>query len=401
MIEIKGKYNTAKVFTDSADSACISQIIELLNQEMAAGERIRMMPDCHAGTGCTVGTTMTVSDKIIPSIVGVDIGCGMHVVRLADREIDFEGLDALIRAEIPSGMAIRKKAHPFLKKLSLASLRCYHAIDARRAELSLGTLGGGNHFIEVNRDGEGFLYLVIHSGSRYVGKQVAEYYQELGYHRLNRSDDDAVRALIAQLTAEGKKHRIEGELKKLKNTKRTPIPKPLCYVAGKDLDDYLHDMGVMQRYADLNRQAMADVIVKGMGFTVSESFTTVHNYIDLDVKILRKGAVSAKAGERLLIPINMRDGSLICRGKGNPDWNFSAPHGAGRLFSRSEARELLSLDEYRETMSGIFTTSVSYATIDESPMAYKPIEEILMNIEPTVEVLSIIKPLYNFKASEH
>ena len=400
MIEVKGKYNTAKIFTDSADSACISQIIEFLNQEMAQGETVRMMPDCHAGAGCTVGTTMTVGDKVIPSIVGVDIGCGMQVVKLGEREIDFEKLDALIRREIPSGMSIRKKAHPFLKKLSLPSLRCYHAINVNRAELSLGTLGGGNHFIEINRDSDGYLYLVIHSGSRYVGKQVAEYYQNLAYHRLNRSDDNAVRALIDELTAAGKKHKIEGELKKLRNTKRTSIPKALCYVTGQDLDDYLHDMAVMQAYAELNRSAMTDVILRGMDLTALEGFTTVHNYIDLDAKILRKGAVSAKEGERLLIPINMRDGSLICRGKGNPDWNYSAPHGAGRLFSRSEARSLLSLDEYRETMAGIFTTSVSYATIDESPMAYKPMAEILANIEPTVEVLSVIKPLYNFKASD-
>ncbi len=400
MIEVTGKYNTAKVFTDSADSACISQIIELLNQKTAEGAVIRMMPDCHAGTGCTVGTTMTVGNTVIPSIVGVDIGCGMHVVKLAECEMDYAKLDALIRSEIPSGMAIRKKAHLFLKKLSLSSLRCYKAIDVSRAELSLGTLGGGNHFIEVNRDDEGFLYLVIHSGSRFVGKQVAEYYQNLGYHRLNRSDDVAVRTLIAELTAAGKKHRIESELKKLKNTKRTPIPKSLCYVEGQDLDDYLHDMAVMQAYADLNRLAMADVILKGMSLKAMESFTTVHNYIDLNAGILRKGAVSAKEGERLLIPINMRDGSLICRGKGNPDWNYSAPHGAGRLLSRGEARELLSLEEYRESMSGIFTTSVGFATIDESPMAYKPMAEILENIKPTVEVLSVIKPLYNFKASD-
>jgi len=400
MIEVKGKYNTAKIFTDSADSACIAQIIELLNQQSSEGATIRMMPDCHAGTGSTVGTTMTVGDQVIPSIVGVDIGCGMHVVKISEREMDFERLDALIRSEIPSGMSIRKKAHPFLKKLSLSALRCYPAIDVSRAELSIGTLGGGNHFIEIDRDEEGFLYLVIHSGSRYVGKQVAEYYQNLGYHRLNRSDDTHARALVEELTAAGKRHKIESELKKLRNTKRTPIPKSLCYVEGQDLDDYLHDMALMQVYADLNRLAMADVILKGMSLSVLESFTTVHNYIDLDAKILRKGAVSAKEGEVLLIPINMRDGSLICRGKGNPDWNYSAPHGAGRLFSRGEARELLTLEEYQEAMSGIFTTSVGYATIDESPMAYKPMAEILLNIEPTVEVLSVIKPLYNFKASD-
>ena len=400
MIELQGKYNTAKVFTDTVDNACISQIIELLNQPMAEGETIRMMPDCHAGSGCTVGTTMTVSDKIIPSIVGVDIGCGMHVVKLKEKALDLEALDALIRREIPSGMEVRKRAHPYLKEISLDKLRCYRFIDAMRAELSIGTLGGGNHFIEIDRDGEGTLYLVIHSGSRYAGKQVAEYYQNVGYHRLNGSDEVAERELIAALKAQGKHKKIESELKKLKNTKRTPIPKDLCYVTGADLDNYLHDMAIMQVYADINRRAMASVILKGLGLTAAESFTTVHNYIDIEAKILRKGAVSAKKDEILLIPINMRDGSLVCRGKGNPDWNFSAPHGAGRLMSRGEARESLTLEAYRDAMAGIYTTSVGYSTIDESPMAYKPIGEILANIEPTADVLSVIRPIYNFKASD-
>ena len=400
MIELQGKYNTAKVFTDTVDNACISQIIELLNQPMTEGESIRMMPDCHAGTGCTVGTTMTVTDKIIPSIVGVDIGCGMHVVKLEEKELDFAALDALIRREIPSGMEVRKKAHPFLKEISLRSLRCYSHIDALRAELSIGTLGGGNHFIEIDRDEDGTLYLVIHSGSRYAGKQVAEFYQNLGYHRLNGSDERAENELIARLKAEGKHKKIESEVKKLKNTKRTPIPKELCYVTGEDLMAYLHDMAIMQEYADLNRRAMASVILKGLHLNAVDSFTTVHNYIDVSHMILRKGAVSAREGEILLIPINMRDGSLICRGKGNPDWNHSAPHGAGRLMSRGEARALLTLDEYQEAMAGIFTTSVSFSTLDESPMAYKPMADILMNITPTVDVLSVIKPVYNFKASD-
>ncbi len=400
MIELVGKYNTAKVFTDCCDNACISQIIEFLNQPMAEGKTVRMMPDCHAGTGCTVGTTVTVGDSVIPSLVGVDIGCGMHVVKLKEKELDLEALDALIRTDIPSGMAIRKKVHPFLKEAKLKELRCYDHIDALRAELSIGTLGGGNHFIEIDRDDDGALYLVIHSGSRYVGKQVAEYYQNVGYHRLNGSDREAEKALIEKLKAEGKHKQIEKEVKKLKNTKRTHIPKPLCYVTGKDMADYLHDMEIMQQYADLNRRAMAKTIVEGMKLSALESFTTVHNYIDLDAMILRKGAVSAREGEILLIPINMRDGSLLCRGKGNADWNFSAPHGAGRLLSRGEARELLSLDDYAETMVGIYTTSVGYATIDEAPMAYKPIETILDNITPTVDVLKIIKPVYNFKASD-
>ena len=400
MIELQGKYNTAKVFTDTVDNACISQIIELLNQPMAEGETIRMMPDCHAGSGCTVGTTMTVSDKIIPSIVGVDIGCGMQVVKLKEKALDLEALDALIRREIPSGMEVRKRAHPYLKEISLDKLRCYRFIDVMRAELSIGTLGGGNHFIEIDRDDEGTLYLVIHSGSRYAGKQVAEYYQNVGYHRLNGSDEVAERELIAALKAQGKHKKIESELKKLKNTKRTPIPKDLCYVTGADLDNYLHDMAIMQVYADLNRRVMASVILKGLGLTAAESFTTVHNYIDLEARILRKGAVSAKKDEILLIPINMRDGSLVCRGKGNPDWNFSAPHGAGRLMSRRTAREQLTMAEYKEQMAGIYTTCVLPETLDESPMAYKNIDDIITHIEPTAEIISRIIPIYNFKAAE-
>lgn len=399
MIEIKGKYNTAIAYTDYLDDASISQIITLLNQPLAAGLSVRLMPDVHAGKGCTVGTTMTVADKVIPALVGVDIGCGMHVVKLKEKEIDFAALDSLIRREIPSGMDVREKAHPYLKYTRLASLRSRASLDMPRAELSVGSLGGGNHFIEVDADEDGSLYLVIHSGSRNAGKQVAEYYQGRGYHRLNGSDYVAEQQLIARLKAEGKQSKIEAELKKLKNTKRTPIPKDLAYVEGEDLADYLFDMEIMQDYADINRRAMADIILKGMKLTAEDSFTTVHNYIDMEAKILRKGAVSAKNGEVLLIPMNMRDGSLICRGKGNPDWNFSAPHGAGRIMSRGEAKALLSLEEYREEMSGIFTTSVGFDTLDESPMAYKPMEEIVHHVEPTVEILKVIKPLYNFKAS--
>ncbi len=398
MIEIKGKYNTAKVFTDSLDSASTAQLITLCNQPFTEGATIRLMPDVHAGAGCTIGTTMTITDKIVPNLVGVDIGCGMHVVRLAEKHIDFAKLDKIIRAEIPSGMQIRKKPHPYAREWDVTSLSAHRHINADRAELSIGTLGGGNHFIEIDKDDDGNLYLVIHSGSRYPGKQIAEYYQKLGYDRLNQSSETDEALLIASLKREGRSKEINAALKKMKNVKRTDIPRDLAYVEGKDMDDYLHDIAIMQEYADLNRRAMAHTILKEMKLHAEESFTTIHNYIDTKQRILRKGAVSAMEGEVLLIPINMRDGSLLCTGKGNPDWNCSAPHGAGRLMSRSEAKNHFTVSQFKKEMEGIFTTSVGADTLDESPMVYKPMEEILSQIGPTVEVQKIIRPLYNFKA---
>lgn len=398
MIEIKGKYNTAKVFTDSLDSASTAQLINLCNQPFTEGAAIRLMPDVHAGAGCTIGTTMTITDKIVPNLVGVDIGCGMHVVRLTEKKIDFAKLDKIIRAEIPSGMQIRKKPHPYARDWEVTSLLAHRHINADRAELSIGTLGGGNHFIEIDIDDEGNLYLVIHSGSRYPGKQIAEYYQKLGYDRLNQSSETDEALLIAALKREGRSKEINAALKKMKNVKRTDIPRDLAYVEGKDMDDYLHDIAVMQEYADLNRRAMAHTILKEMKLHAEESFTTIHNYIDTKRGILRKGAVSAMEGEVLLIPINMRDGSLLCVGKGNEDWNCSAPHGAGRLMSRSEAKNHFTVSQFKKEMEGIFTTSVGADTLDESPMVYKPMEAILSQIGDTVDVQKIIRPLYNFKA---
>ena len=398
MIEIQGKYNTATVYTDTLDPASTAQLINLCNQPFTAGSKIRLMPDVHAGAGCTIGTTMTVTDKIVPNLVGVDIGCGMHVVRLTERKIDFARLDRVIRDNIPAGMQIRTKAHSYAREFDAEELRCYRHVSEDRAILSIGTLGGGNHFIEIDADDEGNLYLVIHSGSRHMGKQIAEYYQKLGYDRLNQSSAEDEQLLIAQLKREGRTKEINAELKKLKNVKRTNIPRDLAYVEGKDLEDYLHDVGVAQEYADLNRRAMAQVILKEMKLHAEDSFTTIHNYIDIEHGILRKGAVSAMAGERLLIPINMRDGSLLCIGKGNEDWNCSAPHGAGRLMSRSEAKNHFTVSQFKKEMEGIFTTSVGADTLDESPMVYKPMEAILSQIGPTAEVEKIIRPLYNFKA---
>ncbi len=399
MLELKGKYNTAKVFTDLIDENAIAQIIELLNQPMVENQQIRIMPDVHAGAGCTIGTTMTITDKAVPNLVGVDIGCGMETVCVKESFIEVQKLDKLIRAQIPSGFAIRKKIHRYMEKIELLDLYCFHKINYDRAEKSLGTLGGGNHFIEADRGEDGLIYIVIHSGSRHLGLEVAKYYQEEAYNRLNSCSKGEIEALIAKLKAEGKEKQIQKELKKLTNTKRTDVPKALAYTEGELFEQYIHDMKIVQEYAMLNRQAMMDEIIKGMGLHIRDRFTTVHNYIDTEKMILRKGAVSAQMGETLLIPINMRDGSLICTGKGNPDWNCSAPHGAGRVLSRGEAKATLTLSEFRQQMQGIYSTSVSRDTIDESPMAYKSIDDIVSNIGDTVDINDIIKPIYNFKAS--
>lgn len=400
MIQIKGKYNEAKIFTDIVDSTSIAQVQELCNQEFTAGSRIRLMPDIHAGAGCTIGTTMTIADKVVPNLVGVDIGCGMETTRIREDHIELQKLDKLIYEKIPSGFSIRDKAHRYLSQIDLGELYCIQHVDRLRAEKSIGTLGGGNHFIEVDKDDAGNLYLVVHSGSRHLGVEVASYYQEAGYKILNRTDDASIEALIAQMKAEGRGKEIQKELKKRKNLKQTNIPKALAYVSGELFDQYIHDMKIVQQFAMLNRQAMVDEIVKGMKLHAEEQFTTIHNYIDTENMILRKGAVSAKAGEQLLIPINMRDGSLLCVGKGNEDWNCSAPHGAGRLMSRAMAKQSFTVSAFKKQMAEIYTTSVSKATLDECPMAYKGMEDILGNIGPTAEVTKIIRPIYNFKAGD-
>ena len=400
MLEVSGKYNQAKIFTDVVDQASIAQVIELCNQEFTAGSRIRLMPDVHAGAGCTVGTTMTITDRVVPNLVGVDIGCGMETARLREDHLELQKLDKLIRERIPSGFAVRSAVHRYADQIDLEELCCFRHIQMLRAEKSIGTLGGGNHFIEVDRDEEGQLYVVIHSGSRRLGLEVAKYYQEEGYKVLNQTDQASLDRLIAEMRAAGRQKDIQKELKRRKSQKLTRIPRPLAYVAGALFDQYIHDMKLVQHFARLNRQAMLDEIVKGMKLHVEEQFTTVHNYIDTDAMILRKGAVSAKAGERLLIPINMRDGSLLCVGKGNEDWNCSAPHGAGRLMSRGEAKQSFTVSEFKKQMEGIYSTSVGRSTLDECPMAYKGMADILDNIGPTAEVVKVIRPIYNFKAGE-
>ncbi len=400
MIEVSGKYNSAKIFTDVVDQASIAQVILLCSQEFAQGSRIRMMPDIHAGAGCTVGTTMTIRDKVVPNLVGVDIGCGMETVRLRERHLELQQLDKYIRQRIPSGFSIRDKAHRYMEKVDLSALRCYKSVDPLRAEKSLGTLGGGNHFIEVDRDEDGDLYLVIHSGSPHLGLEVANFYQNEAYQRLNGSSRADAEALVAQLKAEGRDKEIQKALKALKSTKRTSVPKPLAYAQGELFDDYIHDMAIVQQFAALSRQAMVDELLRGLKLHAQDSFTTIHNYIDMEAMVLRKGAVSAKEGERLLIPINMRDGSLICVGKGNPDWNCSAPHGAGRLMSRADAKHSFTVSQFKKEMDGIYTTSVGKSTLDECPMAYKTMSDIVDNIGETARIEKIIRPVYNFKAGD-
>lgn len=398
MLELKGKYNTAKVFTDIIDEASISQIMLLLNQEFVSESRIRLMPDVHAGAGCTIGTTMTIRDKIVPNLVGVDIGCGMECVELREKEIDLKKLDRVIHEKIPAGFRVRDRIHHNYCHCALDKLRCIDHINVDRAEKSLGTLGGGNHFLEANRDENGTVYLVVHTGSRHLGLEVAQYYQNEGYRALNNSSGLDKKALIAQYKREGRTKEIQKALKQMENTKKTSIPKELAYVEGRLFDDYIHDMQIVQDYAAWNRKTIAEEILNAMDLMAVSEFTTIHNYIDTKAMVLRKGAVSAKLGERLIIPINMRDGSLICKGKGNEDWNESAPHGAGRLMSRSKAKEAFTVDEFKAQMDGIYTTSVGMDTLDECPMAYKRMEDIVGNITDTVHIEKVIKPIYNFKA---
>jgi len=369
MITVKGTHNIAVCYTSGLEETAAEQIKKVCDHEAFADCKIRIMPDVHAGMGCTIGTTMTITDKIVPGMVGVDIGCGMETVRLDAGELDFDRLDKAIRQNIPSGFDVRTRAHKLADKIDLNELRCARHVNLHRAIHSIGTLGGGNHFIEVDKSEDGALYLVVHSGSRHLGCEVAEYYQTEGYNTLK-----------AQTVI--------------------PIPKDLAYVEGSLLDDYIHDMKIIQHFAVLNRKAMVDTILVGLRLSPVEQFTTIHNYIDTDSMILRKGSVSAKTDEKLLIPINMRDGSLICIGKGNPDWNCSAPHGAGRLMSRAKAFHELSMEQYKSEMSGIYSTCVVQDTLDESPMAYKSMEEIVSQIDPTAEIIDRIKPVYNFKAAE-
>lgn len=407
MIEVKGKYNTAKVYTDILEPEVISQLVELCNQDFCQGCNIAIMPDTHAGKGCVIGFTANLGDKVIPNIVGVDIGCGMLTVELGKLDIDLVELDNVIHKYIPSGMKVHEGR--IVRFPQLQELHCYRNLkDTKRIERSIGSLGGGNHFIELDKDEQDNLYLVIHSGSRNLGKQVAEHYQNLAIDLCSGKEDYYIKRerIITEYKAMGKRKLIEGALKELKaqyDALTPSYPKDLCFLTGVYRDQYLHDMNICQEYATLNRETMANIILeKLLGKSLSDfsHFTTIHNYINFKDNIIRKGSISAYEGERVLIPINMRDGSILAVGKGNPDWNYSAPHGAGRLMSRNKAKEMLSMEDYKKSMEGIFTTSVNEATLDEAPMAYKPIDEIIKNIKDTVDIIKIIRPVYNFKAGE-
>jgi len=402
LIKVKGKHNTALVFTTDLEPQAEAQIKAVCDQQAFADSKIRIMPDVHAGMGCTIGTTMTITDKIVPGMVGVDIGCGIETVEITRKNLDFDRLDYLIRRQIPSGRDVRRTPHPLHEQADLDSLRCRKKVNLNRARHSIGTLGGGNHFIEIAQDEEGGVYAVVHSGSRHIGHEVATYYQREAVKQLSGTSKAQLDELMAELKAQDREREIAPTLKRLKKDegRKLPVPRDLAYVEGQLMADYLHDMTIIQRFAVLNRKAMVDILFEGMGWEEKSHFTTIHNYIEIGSMLLRKGAVSAKAGEKLLIPINMRDGSLICEGLGNPDWNYSAPHGAGRLMSRRAAFSNLNLKEYKAQMEGIFTTSVNRDTLDEAPMAYKSIDFIMQSITPTAKVLHQIKPLYNFKASE-
>lgn len=400
MVLVQGAYNTAVCYTPELEEAARQQIQAVCDRPEFAGCKIRIMPDVHAGKGCTIGTTMTIQDKIVPGMVGVDIGCGMETVALAEREIDFDRLDALIREEIPCGREIRDTPHDLNGEIDLTQLRCARQVNLSRAMRSIGSLGGGNHFIEIDRAEDGRLYLVVHSGSRHLGTEVANFYQEEGRRALWGGAHYQIQEAVHRLKAEGRFQEIQTTILALKKERELKIPKDLAYVEGKLFEDYLHDMKLTQQFAMLNRKAIVEVIMRGMGLTAVELFTTIHNYIDTDAMILRKGSVSAAAGEKLLIPINMRDGSLICVGKGNEAWNCSAPHGAGRLMSRRAALQALSMEQFQREMQGIYTTCVLPDTLDESPMAYKSMDEIVAQIQPTAEIVERIRPVYNFKAAD-
>ena len=381
MVEIQGKYNTAKVFTDTAESSTLAQVETLCNQEGFANSKIRIMPDCHAGKGCTIGTTMTISDKIIPGVVGVDINCGMLVVEIDTKSVELQRLDKSIKMNVPHGSGVHRKPHRWADKVDLSELRCKDHIKWKNQHYAIGSLGSGNHFIELDKDEDDNLYLVIHTGSRNLGLQVANYYQQAAYDALHIKDH----------------HRKDiGSTDNLENT--NDIPFDLSYCEGQLFEDYIHDMKIAQDFATINREAISDIIQCGMRWKIKDQWETRHNYIDLDTMILRKGAISAQNGETAIIPMNMRDGSLIVRGKGNPDWNYSAPHGAGRIMSRSTARNSIPMQDYKDSMKGIFTTCICSATVDEAPQAYKPMDEIVANIQDTCDIVKVISPVYNFKA---
>ncbi|OIK10223.1 RNA-splicing ligase RtcB [Bacillus sp. MUM 116] len=399
MIKITGSQTEAKVFSNYPQETALMQIQELCNQDFLKDTKISIMPDYHAGKGCVIGTTIQLKDKVVPNLVGVDVGCGVLTVKLQDKKVDFDKLDQVIRTYVPSGMEIHTDETVGFINTSFPNAKEFkseHILSQNKSLYSLGTLGGGNHFIEVSVDTDGHHYLTIHTGSRYVGAKIATYYQKVAISKLRSHD---LTEIIEKLKAEGRQKEIQAAIQSHKE-KNPIIPNDLAYLEGEDFKNYIHDMKLAQSYAKANREEIARAITENMGFEVLDRFDTVHNYIDTENLILRKGAVSAQEGERLIIPINMRDGSILAVGKGNADWNFSAPHGAGRVLSRTKAMKTLNMDDFHHTMKGIWTTSVSEETLDEAPMAYKSMNEILEKVEESVEIATFIKPVYNFKARE-
>lgn len=401
-IEIKGKVNTALCYAKVVEEEAIEQIRRMCDYAIAEDSKIRIMPDVHAGKGCTIGTTMTITDKVVPNVVGVDIGCGMYTVNLGKDDVDFEKLDEAAHF-IPSGREVWEGRQ---ERFDLTDLHCYRELkDAKRLARSLGTLGGGNHFIEIDEATDGTKYLIIHSGSRNLGKQVAELYQKLAIN-LNRGYGEYLKKMdeiISSYKEQGRRSEIQSALKQLQwQVYESPvsIPEDLCYLEGKYLKDYLHDVDICQVFARRSREKMAEIILERTRMNGCDAFHTIHNYIDTDEMILRKGAIAAHKGKRVLIPINMKDGSILAIGKGNPEWNYSAPHGAGRIMSRTKAKNELNLDEYKQAMKGIYTTSANENTLDEAPMAYKSQESIIDVIRELVDIIDVMKPIYNFKASE-
>ncbi|MCI9606769.1 MAG: RtcB family protein [Muribaculaceae bacterium] len=408
-----------KIFTDNIEASAIEQLERLLAIDVFADTKLRIMPDVHAGAGCVIGFTGNLGDKVIPNIVGVDIGCGMRVLQLRGvSSINYHDFNSHILANVPSGMTVREEKKGFKPlegeemeiyrdaKTLVSELRCYRELkNANRIHKSIGTLGGGNHFIELDMDEAGALYMVIHTGSRNLGKQVAEIYQAKAVRHLTEGADELdtqIRNIIEEYKASGRRKEIQTVISKMRRSIRNSnptLPHELCYLEDELRQDYLHDMRICQRWAVLNRKLISLLLLKFFGdASVADEFESIHNYIS-DSNMIRKGAISAEDGERCIIPLNMRDGSLICTGRGNSDWNCSAPHGAGRIMSRSQAYKTVTMDDFKASMSGIYSESINDYTRDESPMVYKPAQEIIANIGDTVEINTIIRPVFNFKAS--
>jgi RNA-splicing ligase RtcB len=402
MLEIKGRVSTAICYASVVEEEAIEQIRRMCDHDFTSGSKIRIMPDVHAGKGCTIGTTMTIVDKVVPNIVGVDIGCGMYTVELGNIEVDCAAVDAVANF-IPSGRNVWDSRQ---ERFDLTEFRCYRNLkQTQRLERSLGTLGGGNHFIEIGAASDGNKYLVVHSGSRNLGTQVAEYYQRLAVdlHSGKAEFFEKKEEMIRAYKEQGRRKELNAALKAMEKewkTKKPDIPADLCYLYGSYMDDYMHDVELCQKFAKRSREKMAELILERTGMTALSAFHTIHNYINTDEMILRKGAIAAHKGQLVLIPLNMRDGSILARGKGNPEWNYSAPHGAGRIMSRTKAKEILDMDEYKESMSGIYTTSINKRTLDEAPMAYKSFDDIIDDIRESVDIIDVLKPIYNFKAAE-